>query len=393
MEGHVALLLKTGLPIADALAVTEAVASELDSIYELQEDDPVQFSIQRTPKGPAIFLEDCADLDQVLQYLSAALTARGHGDATVTTVPIVRPYHGHGLATEAIDEMGSVNGYLSLRGVPKPHGPYLTGWDVARVDADDALRSLLDWAFALPGVEPDADVCTGKYFTRVALEDVSTIMQARMRNMDLLTLQTNCVITYAGHSFREVKVLPAKGVAEVAEGSEVAAEFDWHTSFTGVRRPLAHSGAWCTYGHLTRGFDCGTVAWGRPDHPTRRCDEQWTYINMQARLFLEQGFLSDVYGVFRLPNHLADRLLLRPTWNTEPATEPGFTIATHTTPSAWFEHPDLDPTTFDQARGQLGQHLVPRDKPDHNAWQATLQLRERYKREGLRSATYWERGR
>ena len=391
MDGHVALLVKTQLRPEDGFNLAEEITDEVRLAYEDQDDDPVQFSVQRTPKGPAIFLAECVDLDLAIAKLSAALSNRGYDDATLTTVPIVRPYHGHGLTPLPSDEMGSINGYLAFRGTRGMDGRLAT-WEVAADDAEAALRQLVDWVLALPNAEPVADVCTGLYYTRVSLPDIYPVMQARMRSMTRRTLQTNAAIVYAGHAFREVSVVPTSGKATFCEGSELVREFDWRLALDDARTVLSESGAWCDYGHLTRGHAVFSVG---SDHHSLRTPRKAT-IGPTERIWLEDGRLFDAFGVYRLKKTVAEQLPMTPLWTIEPAREPEFSLASHVDPDAWFAAPDLDDATYGRAQQELKGHLIDSDQVlihSISAWHRRQQSYARFAEKGLVPQTYWERGR
>src|SRR5947208_1522055 len=69
-EGHVGVLLKTGLPAVEATAVAESIVADIATLIENDDSDMLSVDVQRTPKGPAILLTECGDLDRALAWIS-----------------------------------------------------------------------------------------------------------------------------------------------------------------------------------------------------------------------------------------------------------------------------------------------------------------------------------
>ena len=387
-DGLVGVLLKTKSAADEATAVAEAIVQHISEIT-IGDSDMLSVDVQRTPKGPVILLIDCGDLDRALNWIIEGLTERGLDDATLTTMPIVRPYHGHGLLTSAGDELGVVSAFLAIRGMPSETNG-VRHWTVSEEDTEAALNELIAWALALPGGERVADLCTGQVYTRVMTSDVLPAMRLRAHRLAPHRLQTNSAIVYAGSAFRQVEVLPDMGLAMAAQGSEVPADFDWESALRDITSVLRAVGPWCVYGHATRGFQPPQTI-----HPYHGSLQGKHLRTEEQRMAAERGQLFDAFGVMRLRPAQVEGVDLEG-WRLSSTSTQDQVLLQHNSPDRWFRDERVDQSTLSAARSLFSERLLdPTGEKDVDAWEMTRQrwayIADRYP--GSTPPNYWERRR
>lgn len=332
-NGYTGILVKTRLEADAALALVEDVVASVETLAGLNDWLPVM-QVCRTPTAPSLSLSKGGDLDRTLQMIAAELEVRGYADAVLAGLPIRRPLHGHGIASSPADLVGFVKAFIALRGRSAGLQGRRPLWDTSEDDASAALEYLVDWVLALPGVETAAHISTGHHFTPVLVRDALSPLRSVLKGHGPMSIERGVnLIAYAGPTFRSLQVDRARGEAVIAAGAERDHLFRWDSALPSVDRVVDEAGDWCSYAHLTRGFQCADLFQGASHGSVRRAVNRGY---REDRFVVERDELFDAFGVMRLHRTFAERRTNLPRqWTVRPSSAEGdFVMIRHNQPEA-----------------------------------------------------------
>lgn len=354
-----ALVLSTGSVEVTAAAVRQAVRAAAVSDDEIDRATPLE--IQETSKGPAVVLTDADpdDMLPVLERLAQRLSEAGLTDATLTVLPRTNPW-----GRDAEHAVAAIKCWMVLRGQrpdgwsgPRGWGLERPYWQTSDDEVAAALVELVDWAVSLPGQGTVAAVSsTVGTYVPVPLEDAYAFMR---RTQERLTFtMVNKLIVTAGKDFRSVDLRSREGLVAASEGVCGGKALDWRTSVHNAHTLLSTAGAWCAYGHLTRGTGTMSVSTLAPDGD-REVGNPWISRSEDWAELVTGGGFFDAYAIMRLPTSV--RAQVEAEWQIT-ALPVGSILATHPDQAAWFSQSRVNASALDTARRSLGTSLIDRSQ-------------------------------
>jgi len=343
------------------MALVDVVVAEFAAGAD-EVDRMAYLETQETMRGPAIVITDLepAQTRTILDRVAERLTARGLGDARLTTMPSVKA-EGSGWR-----DYRFVKCWFALRGQRPPGWTGLLGWDLHRpvwevteADRDGMVNELLDWVLADAGPGAQYAVSTGPRWVPVPRTAVAPMVRRAVRRPSRLA---PCNVRVGdGDQVRYLDLAIGFGIAAASTGARRPEAFDWRREVEMAAGLLAAVSDWCAGGHLTRVHGLARLSAFDADNGDRFIGNPWLWAHEELADWIAHDTLVDVHGIMRLAPSLAAKLALTPpSWHATPLPTAPAVLAEHVDPEGWFGAATIADAVLGLARVAAGDVLLDR---------------------------------
>lgn len=354
-EKDISLLVKSGLAPDTAFDRVSAACAQAD-LRDAEGDSMADLHAAPVAGGVALWVGNCDDLELVLERLLASFAVAGLEGATITTLPVAD-------IGIPLDGLAFVKCQWVVRAKPVliPHPVYpdrpaiISRWQVERDDLESAVNYLLDWAFALPGLDDPVYLTTGAPFTAAPPAVARSLINGAVtRERPAKPI----VVARTGITYRVMYLDPDSAYATAAEGVTAEAEFHWRDTLGTMTDVLVQAPDWARSGYLNRGGGWGATYGNSMIHPGEWQLPHGVPAPPIQRRAVEEDRVLDALGTFMRRDPPALTALDRVIWNV--AELNGTTLVQHRELEAWYGDATIRAGVRPSARASLERFLPER---------------------------------